>query len=288
VRGDYATDRATRLGGDRLADHVQDLTGNLRAGDDRSAHARRPAEVFARNVDWFVVVALAAQGRSNGYLSSVQDEMLTGYGTVRPPDISGVAGQALISILDEVAPLYPETRSVFEKRYGAAHALTPWDLTRRVLQMNADADPVDPTGDVDVMTRVGRAFGAVERARAAALDAIDAWVCSQPGASFNRDQETARRMLVAEAARARAHGLALRLSRELGGQAGRLWMAQRLDGEPGAMSGASDSTLTGLLGPIAELSERAGTMNQPAPTLRIGLQAPPTRCAAAPFRVIAR
>lgn len=287
VRGDYATDRATRLGGDRLADRVQDLAGNLRAGDDRTSHASRPAEVFARNMDWFVVVSLAAQGRSNGFLSSVQDELLTGYGTVRPPDISGVAGQALISILDEVAPVYPETRSAFEKRYGAAHALTPWDLVRRVLQIDGSAGPGGRGADSDAMTWVGREFHAVESARDAALAAIDAWVCSDPGASFNREQETARRKLVAEAARARARGLALRLSREMGGREAALWMAQRLDGEPGARSGAPDSTFSNRFGPVAELAERAGTVASPDPSPRIGLQAPPARCTAAPFRATA-
>ena len=55
-------------------------------------HAQRPAEVFARSLDWFVVVAPAAEGRMNGYLSSVQDDLLTGYGTVLPPDVTGTAG----------------------------------------------------------------------------------------------------------------------------------------------------------------------------------------------------
>jgi hypothetical protein len=285
VRGDYATDRATRLGRDRLADRVLDLAGSLRAGDDRSAHARRPAEVFARNVDWFVVVSLAAQGRSNGYLSSVQDELLTGYGTVRPPDISGVAGQALISILDEIAPVYPETRNAFEKRYGAAHALTPWDLTRRVLQIDGSDGSGERGPDTDALTWVGREFRAVEAARDAALAAIDVWVCSQPGASFNRDQETARRMLVAEAARARARGLALRIAREMGGHEGLLWMTQRLDGEPGARAAAADSTFRARFESIAELSERAGSVVSLDPSPRIDLQAPSARCAAAPFRV---
>src|SRR5690606_19082565 len=90
--------------------------------------------IFARNLDWFVAVSLAAQGRSNGYLSSVQDDMLTGYGTVTPPDISGRAGDALIYILDEVAPLYPETRNVFLKSYGTARAFTPFDLVRRIIE----------------------------------------------------------------------------------------------------------------------------------------------------------
>src|SRR5690606_26354018 len=82
VRGDYASDRASRGGTDRLAARVRDLSQSaaLNVGDDRAgAHARRPAENFARAVDWFVSASLASQGRTNGYLSSVQDHVLTGY-----------------------------------------------------------------------------------------------------------------------------------------------------------------------------------------------------------------
>jgi hypothetical protein len=288
VRGDYGTDRATRLGGDRLASKVQDLaSAYLEAGDDRNVHARRPAEVFARNVDWFVVVTLGGQGRSNGYLSSVQDEMLTGYGTVRPPDISGVAGQALISILGEVAPIYPETRSLYEKRYGAGRALTPWDLTRRVLGLGTPSrESTDADGALDAIATATRAFREVEIARDAALAAIDAWICAAPGASFNREHETARRKLVEEAARARSRGLAMRLARELGGRTAWLWMEQRLDGEPATFAGPADSTLNRVLTPLVELAERASTVRPPDPAPRIDLQAPPARCVAAPFRIV--
>lgn len=287
VRGDYATDRATRLGGDRLATRIRDLaSASLVADGGRLVHASRPAELFARNMDWFVVVSLAAQGRSNGYLSSVQDELLTGYGTVRPPDISGLAGQALISILDDVAPVYPETRNVFQRRYGAMRALTPWDLTRRVLEPDADPPAVShANGDFGMLTSMHRAFRGIEEARDAALAAIDTWICSAPGASFHPEHEAARRRLVAEAAGARSRGLALRLAREYGGSSARLWMAQRLDGEPATMTGPSDSALVSVLAPIVELSERVAAAGTPESGPRIDLVVPPSRCAAAPLGV---
>jgi hypothetical protein len=290
VRGDYASDRATRLGGDRLASHIQELaSANLDTGVGNAVHARRPAEVFARSVDWFVVASLAAQGRSNGYLSSVQDELLTGYGTVRPPDIRGVAGQALISILDDVAPIYPQTRSVFEKRYGAMRALTPWDLTRRVLEPErTPATDRSEASGFGTMISISRAFRDIEGSRDAALAAIDAWICSAPGASFHGEHETARRLLVAVAARARARGLAIQLAREYGGRNAWRWMTQRLDGEPAAMSGPADSTLASILNPIVRMSERAGTVTIPEPGPRIRLTSPPARCAAVPLGVQTR
>jgi hypothetical protein len=152
VRGDYASDRATRNRRDALAIRLQDLAGGslepAGAGEPNSAHARRPAEVFARNVDWFVAVSLAAEGRMNGYLSSVQDDILTGYGTVRPPDITGTAGTALVSILDQVAPLYPATREWFLKSYGVDRSLTPYDLARRVLEAATERPNDVPRFDV--------------------------------------------------------------------------------------------------------------------------------------------
>jgi hypothetical protein len=53
----------------------------------------RPAEVFARTVDWFVSVALAREGRVNGYLSAVQDEVLSGHVAVLPRDVAVSAAE---------------------------------------------------------------------------------------------------------------------------------------------------------------------------------------------------
>ncbi|HSL68783.1 MAG TPA: hypothetical protein VK864_01010, partial [Longimicrobiales bacterium] len=57
VRGDYATDRASRRQDDILAARIRSLTSATRAAPSVNArvmaHATRPAEVFARNVDWF-------------------------------------------------------------------------------------------------------------------------------------------------------------------------------------------------------------------------------------------
>src|SRR5690606_34142804 len=192
VRGDYATDRASRSRGDRLALRLQDLANASLdpAGlDERtSAHARRPAEVFARNIDWFVAVSLAAEGRINGYLTSVQDDILTGYGTVRPPDITGTAGRALVNILDEVAPLYPATREWFLKSYGPQRSLTPYDLVRRVLE-SAPASTPEPEYaqplELGASSALAVAFEPVQEAREVGIKAIESWICRTPGAAYD-------------------------------------------------------------------------------------------------------
>jgi hypothetical protein len=150
VRGDYATDRAVRQSDGRLA---RVMIGLTTASISPSAvkhphdnHATRPAEVFARSVDWFAAVALAREGRINGYLSSVQDDLLTGYGTVTPPDVTGAAGQALVALLDEVAPIYPETRRWFLQSYGQLRSPSAFDLARRMLEA-----PLDVEADVDIL-----------------------------------------------------------------------------------------------------------------------------------------
>jgi hypothetical protein len=286
VRGDYASDRAVRMAtSDRFSARLQDLADNsfeLSLEPDRASHANRPAEIFARNMDWFVAASLAAQGRIDGYLSSVQDDMLTGYGSVRPPDISGNAGNALVSILDDVAPLYPETREWFVKHYGRARSLTPYDLMRRVLE----SSPADAGTDLAMSAWPGEArFESIERARDAGFAAIDAWVCNTPGATFFREYEATRRVLVLTAAKARARGVALQLIRSVGGRTAEEWSARRLDGPRGAFDDSPDDVTLAAITPIIERARQAGTAELPSTAIRIDLQSPPANCATGPLRI---
>ncbi|HUF27374.1 MAG TPA: hypothetical protein VMM18_10390, partial [Gemmatimonadaceae bacterium] len=252
-----------------------------------ASHARRPAEVFARSLDWFVAVSLAADGRVNGYLSSVQDEMLTGYGTVRPPDVTGTAGKALIAILDEVAPVYPRTREWFLRSYGPARAITAHDLMRRVLE-----DPYVPEASMPIDAPVDTAapemgtpsisLDHVVRARDAALAEIDVWICRTPAAAYDRNLEIARRLLVIETAAARARGLARAHARDLAGLRAERWLARELVGAP-LSAPAADSLLVAMLRPIAE-SVRDVAAPEPV-TARSGFQlaSPPAYCGDRPF-----
>ncbi|HEX2167192.1 MAG TPA: hypothetical protein VHG09_08120 [Longimicrobiales bacterium] len=234
VRGDYASDRASRRGTDLLAARVRDLSPSaaLDVADGRAAHARRPAENFARAVDWFVAASLASQGRTNGYLSSVQDHVLTGYGTVRPPDISGRGGDAIINILDEVAPLYPATREWFLKTYGSTRAQNSFDLIRGMGDVQLpDPTPAGLLGGA-ANEDLAEALDALVSARTRGFSAIDEWVCRAPAGAHNAELELLRRRLVADAAAARARGVVLQHATRLHGENGARWVAHQLYGGP--------------------------------------------------------
>src|SRR5690606_22976929 len=167
-----------------------------------------------------------------GYLSSVQDQLLTGYGTVRPPDISGRGGDALINILDEVAPLYPETRDWFLRSYGSTRAQNSFDLIRGM----ADVELPEPTpagllAGAD-SEDVAAALDALVAARTRGFAAIDEWICRAPAGAHNGELEQLRRRLVAEAAAARARGVALPHAQRLHGDEGARWVAHQLYGGP--------------------------------------------------------
>lgn len=283
VRGDYATDRAVRLADERLARVLRGLTTASLATSptrDLTAHASRPAEVFARSVDWFVAVALAREGRLNGYLSSVQDDILTGYGTVTPPDVTGAGGQSLIALLDEVAPVYPSTRRWFLESYGRARAFTAYDLARRVLETPlAGGEPavgVDEAVNTPVPGEVVSPEEAADSARlplpdmarlaaaeadldhlAAVRDAVGARAdgfCAD--VRYDDRATAARRRLIGMVTEARARGIALDVAEEILDSDGRAWMAAMLDDRPAAE----------LPAPAAEallpLAEQARTMRR--------------------------
>ncbi len=79
-RGIYATDGTARRASPILAAPVERLTGAGGASASggtkspvRYSANTRPTEVLARHVDWLVAAALATMGRSNGFLSTVQE-----------------------------------------------------------------------------------------------------------------------------------------------------------------------------------------------------------------------
>lgn len=133
--GGYSTDRAMREPRGALSASVRGLAA-ARVGPNRNGAARaRPAELFARDVDWFVAVALAHEGRSNGYLSAVQDATLTGYTAASPRDMIAGAGRALVDALSQMTYVPSPTRDAFLDEWTDPASISPSVLSRRVAEL---------------------------------------------------------------------------------------------------------------------------------------------------------
>lgn len=163
VRGTYATDRSVRNGrGGPIAAAVRALADAAPRSVGRSrtdaAHApERPAERFARGFDFLVAAALAREGRANGFLSAVQDEVLVGYAGVVAPEPGDGSAEALLSLTSTLTPVPPVTGGWFLARWGAGAppsalaaargvlgALPDWSTERALRGVGV---PVGLTGD---------------------------------------------------------------------------------------------------------------------------------------------
>lgn len=137
-QGGYGTDRAVREQSGPTVSSLRGLTAAtlvppMPQNGFSPPHAQRPAEVFARNADWFVAAALAREGRMNGYLSAVQDELLPGYVAAEPPGPTGAAGSALVDLLEDMTVLPEPARDWFLARFGRGRQPRAIDLVRGVL-----------------------------------------------------------------------------------------------------------------------------------------------------------
>jgi hypothetical protein len=139
LRGAYSTDRAARDGTapPSLTRSVRGLTAARprSGGTARGESHERPAELFARGVDWLAAAALAREGRMNGYLTSVQDEAIPGYAGVVVPEPGewGGAADALVEVLDDMTTLPWVTRAWYLDRFGAAAPTEPDAVARLAL-----------------------------------------------------------------------------------------------------------------------------------------------------------
>jgi hypothetical protein len=136
--GGYSTDRAMREQRGALASSVRALA------EARSTHAvpgsgssasipDRPAEIFARGVDWFVASSLALRGRTNGFLSAVQDASLPGYAAGSPTAVGTAAAGSLISAIDQMTYMSDSIQAGFERTWSDASSIDPVLMVRRVL-----------------------------------------------------------------------------------------------------------------------------------------------------------
>jgi hypothetical protein len=137
-RGSYGTDVVVREQRGRLAASLRGLTSArlippAAANGGKTPDDARPAEVFARTLDWFVSVALAREGRVNGYLSAVQDEVLSGHVAVLPRDVGGWSAQALADVLEEMTLVGAPVREWLLAQWGPARVRRPFALAREMI-----------------------------------------------------------------------------------------------------------------------------------------------------------
>jgi hypothetical protein len=283
ARGGYATDMAVRDNrGDRIAVAMMELSASLVqpvSDSPLSPHATRPAEVFARGMDWLVAAILARDGRLGGYLTSFQDPVLTGYGTTRGPDISGGAVPALYSILDVIAPVVDPTREWILEMHGPNRNLSPIDHARTVTAAGAGLAPEERFQEIQRVA--ARSFGSVSDCRLGSPEGLRRLVSAQRTLAA-ASLDAAARGAAIDAVRALAY-------REAGPRSTVLvdaWLGWRLYGAPEPV----DPLLEELAPAFDDLLMRAGLLERdsriPVARSAFYLGEAPTLCRGNPFAAI--
>jgi hypothetical protein len=197
--GGYSTDRAMRERRSSLASSMRGLAEArvLRASAPGAAPANppgmgRPTELFARGADWFVATALAQQGRTNAFLSAVEDGTLTGYAAGAPAALGLAGAQSLANALDEMTFVPDSTRDRFVSQWADPQTMDPLLVVRRVIET-----PI------------------VIRRAPSMIDATPILSTTRPSVCVAdpSDETIARRNLVLMAVDARARGVAARRAR---------------------------------------------------------------------------
>jgi len=144
----------------RVASALRALTEDFADLPRPAAKLQRPAEVFATRVDWFVAQALASRGLSNGFLTAVQDEVLTGH-VVHPERLrSSGRSRSLITALSGMTTVAPFAAREDQPTAGA---LLRWAL----------AAPVDREVASSILRDERRAWGPAALATAPACEVSD-------------------------------------------------------------------------------------------------------------------
>lgn len=194
--GGYSTDRAMREQRGALAASVRALADarpspSAPGGAPIASLPDRPAEVFARGVDWFTASSLALRGRMNGFLTAVQDVALPGYAAGAPAAVGSTATGSLVSALDQMTYISDSVQAGFENTWSDIATLDPVLLVRRVL-----GTPMLRT------THAATGLGAL-------LPPLRASLCMDESST----EAAARARLAALAVEARAQGIAARRAR---------------------------------------------------------------------------
>jgi hypothetical protein len=136
--GGYSTDRAMHEQRGPLAVSVRGLAEAriLRpiAGVASPPAADRPAELFARGADWFVASSLALHGRSNGFLTAVEDATLSGYAAGAPTAVGASGVTSLLTALEQMTYLPDTSRAAFASLWSDPEVIDPVVMVRRAVQ----------------------------------------------------------------------------------------------------------------------------------------------------------
>lgn len=265
ARGTYATDYAVRgRRADRISLHLEGLAESFAADPADTvdaAHRTRPAEVFARGTDWVVSQLLARDGRLAGYVSSYQDEVLTGYGTTRSFAVDGAGVVALITLLEAVAPLAPDAQHWLLNNFGPARNLNAAEMVSAVASAGRGLPPLD---------RVA----AIREAERRVLKVTDGHACTASAPAALRQRLEADRALVRSAAAAAVRGAVWEGLRQGAANSAtpvpaatvRSWGLHRLYGVPGpadtvpsALAEAVNSWLASAAPSVVEVVPNAPT-----------------------------
>jgi len=230
LRGGYRTDRSVRQFSDEFSATVRRLASASRPRRESLSspvQADRPTEAFARGVDWFVANALARRGRMNGYLSSVQDAMITGYASASPPRTGVIESDATLDALREITAVEPSIVAWYSAAFGSERPFGVADAVRRAL--------VAPLSRLNVRSVPASGFdGMVENVimLRAASDSASGWTCLLESPSMKGRDTDAVRDAMFFAADARARGLAQRWGDYARGVPTAAWRFRALGGAP--------------------------------------------------------
>jgi hypothetical protein len=150
----------------RLAASLRALTEELADAPRSTTTAERPAEIFATRVDWFVANALARKGISDGFLSAVQDELLTGH-VVHPERLRGATrSRSLVTALEGMTAVAPFALTTPEP---SVQTLLRWALNSPVDRRVASDILRGPQSAVQQPTVIATASCEVDASSRAAL-----------------------------------------------------------------------------------------------------------------------
>jgi hypothetical protein len=198
--GWYRTDHALRQSVDQLAGALRLMASATRSDTGRMSGATRPTEVLARNVDWFVSASLAREGRVNGHLSAVQDQVLTGYASAITPEAAREGGSATLKALDGLTSIPSATRSWFTERFGAQRRLGVHEAVRRVLEAPLGRINLEELGGFTPWNPA-----AMDRELTAA--SRSGWMCFADAFAGRSDDAATVRAVIQYAAESRARGV---------------------------------------------------------------------------------